>query len=77
MTDTDDLGPLMRAVEGYYNAESHGFGDQVFERVRLAVRRKAEQYGVWQREVSLNAHGWGDLTRTEAARRVYFEEEQP
>jgi hypothetical protein len=48
MTDKpDDLAPLMRAIEQAWRESLAG--QSIVLNIQAAVRRKAEQYGMWQR----------------------------
>ena len=88
--DTDDLGPLMRAVGKYTNAYGSISGPiPDLSALATAVRRKAEQYGamkvanVYAEECGIVRCAClmtGDRTscaeRAKTARAAYFEEEQ-
>ena len=89
--DTDDLGPLMRAVGKYTNAYGSISGPiPDLSALATAVRRKAEQYGALI-EANIYAQECGVVRcaclqtgdrkscaeRAKAAHDAYFEEEQP
>ena len=69
-TPTDDLAPLMKTIE--YCRRKHGITPQDC----ALVRRKAEQYGAWQRLEGYDAY-CSDVPEDElaAARKAYFDGE--
>ena len=76
MTDTpkDDLAPLMKILQWCYDGEPGHEAHPFYE--CHSVRRKAEQYGAWQRIEGYDAC-CSDVPEDElaAARKAYFDGE--